>query len=63
MRNSLRWVRQAMRCCSQIDWIVVSNEVGLNVVPENAVARANQRMAAHADEVYFLVAGLPQRFK
>ena len=56
---------------SEADWIVVSNEVGLSVVPDNAVARAyrdalgraNQRMAAHADEVYFLVAGLVQRFK
>ena len=28
-----------------------------------ALGRANHRMAGHADEVYFLVAGLPQRFK
>ena len=56
---------------SDADWIVVSNEVGLSIVPDNAMARAyrdalgraNQRMAGHADEVYFLVAGLPQRFK
>jgi len=56
---------------SSSDWIVVSNEVGLSVVPENAMARAyrdalgraNQRMAAHADEVYFLIAGLAQVLK
>jgi adenosylcobinamide kinase / adenosylcobinamide-phosphate guanylyltransferase len=29
----------------------------------DALGRANQRIAAHADAVYFLVAGLPQRFK
>ncbi|MGQ9890116.1 MAG: bifunctional adenosylcobinamide kinase/adenosylcobinamide-phosphate guanylyltransferase [Aggregatilineales bacterium] len=53
------------------DWIVVSNEVGLSVVPENAYARAyrdalgraNQRVAQFADEAYFVVAGLPMRLK
>jgi adenosylcobinamide kinase/adenosylcobinamide-phosphate guanylyltransferase len=47
--------------------IAVSNEVGLGVVPEYPLARlyrdqlgwANQRLAATADRVYFLVAGLP----
>ena len=53
------------------DWIVVSNEVGLSVVPENAYARAyrdalgraNQRVAQFADEAYFVAAGLPLRLK
>lgn len=53
------------------DWIVVSNETGLSVVPENAYARAyrdalgraNQRIAQFADEAYFVVAGLPLRLK
>lgn len=52
-------------------WIVVSNEVGLGLVPSNplgrayrdALGRANQRIAAAADEVYLLVAGLPLRLK
>jgi adenosylcobinamide kinase/adenosylcobinamide-phosphate guanylyltransferase len=47
--------------------IAVSNEVGLGVVPEYPLARlyrdqlgwANQRLAAAADRVFFLVAGLP----
>jgi len=47
--------------------VVVSNEVGLAIVPENALARRfrdlqgqlNQRIAAHADEVVLMVAGLP----
>ncbi len=51
--------------------IVVSNEVGLGLVPPYPVGRvyrdllglANQRLAESADEVYLLVAGLPQRLK
>jgi adenosylcobinamide kinase/adenosylcobinamide-phosphate guanylyltransferase len=47
--------------------IAVTNEVGLGVVPEYPLARlyrdqlgwANQRLAAAADRVYFLVAGYP----
>lgn len=47
--------------------IVVSNEVGLALVPLNPlgrafadiVGRANQRLAAAADAAYLLVAGLP----
>jgi adenosylcobinamide kinase / adenosylcobinamide-phosphate guanylyltransferase len=49
------------------DWIVVSNEVGLGLVPPYPLGRlyrdwlgwANQRLAAIADEVYVLVAGIP----
>jgi adenosylcobinamide kinase/adenosylcobinamide-phosphate guanylyltransferase len=47
-------------------FIVVSNEVGLGLVPEHplgrlfrdALGRANQRVAAQADKVYLLVAGM-----
>ncbi len=47
--------------------IVVSNEVGLGVVPaytlgrlyRDVLGRANQRLAALADQVLFMVAGLP----
>ena len=50
---------------------VVSNEVGLGIVPDNALARrfrdeaghANQRLAKACDEVVFLAAGLPLRLK
>jgi adenosylcobinamide kinase/adenosylcobinamide-phosphate guanylyltransferase len=56
---------------SGIDWIIVSNEVGMGVVPENAWARAyrdalgraNQIVASAADEVFFVAAGLPLRLK
>lgn len=52
-------------------WYVVSNEVGLSIVPENALARRfrdeqgrlNQKIAAIADEVLFMVAGLPMKVK
>ena len=47
--------------------VIVSNEVGLSVVPENRMARAfrdaqgiaNQRIAEIAGEVIFVAAGLP----
>lgn len=51
--------------------IVVSNEVGLGLVPEtplgrtfrDSLGRVNQQFAEAADEVYLLVAGLPLRLK
>ena len=51
--------------------VLVANEVGLGIVPDNALARAfrdaagrlNQELAARADTVLFLVAGLPMRIK
>lgn len=51
--------------------IVVSNEVGQGIVPANALAhrfrdhagQLNQRVAAIADRVYFITAGLPAQLK
>lgn len=51
--------------------IVVSNEVGLGVVPasnlgrlyRDLLGRANQQLAAQADQVIFMVAGLPLTVK
>lgn len=56
---------------SDAAWFVVSNEVGLGIVPayplgrvyRDALGRANQRMAALADRVIFMVAGLPMTVK
>jgi adenosylcobinamide kinase/adenosylcobinamide-phosphate guanylyltransferase len=52
-------------------WLVISNEVGLGIVPSNAysrayrdgLGRANQRLAKAAGEVLFMVAGLPMKVK
>lgn len=56
---------------SDAAWYIVSNEVGLGIVPayplgrlyRDALGRANQRLAAVADEVLFMVAGLPMKVK
>lgn len=56
---------------SEARFIIVSNEVGLGIVPADRVSRlyrdllgrANQVLAAHADEVYLLVAGIPVAVK
>jgi adenosylcobinamide kinase/adenosylcobinamide-phosphate guanylyltransferase len=54
-----------------VDLILVSNEVGMGIVPENALARryrdvlgiVNARAAHAADKVYWMVAGLPLEIK
>jgi adenosylcobinamide kinase / adenosylcobinamide-phosphate guanylyltransferase len=51
--------------------IIVTNEVGMGIVPEHPLARtfrdlageANERIAAKADEVYVTISGLPLRLK
>lgn len=51
--------------------VLVANEVGLGIVPENALARRfrdaagrlNQRLALVADRVVLLVAGIPVKVK
>ena len=56
---------------STADVIIVTNEVGCGIVPENALAREfrdragrmNQRFAEAADEVYWMVFGQPLRVK
>ena len=51
----------------RVDVVVVSNEVGMSLVPDNRLGRlyrdllgrANQQLAAEADTVYLMVAGIP----
>jgi adenosylcobinamide kinase/adenosylcobinamide-phosphate guanylyltransferase len=51
--------------------VLVSNEVGLGIVPDNALARQfrdaqgvlNQRLAARAERVIMMVAGVPVAVK
>jgi adenosylcobinamide kinase / adenosylcobinamide-phosphate guanylyltransferase len=53
------------------DFIIVTNEVGLGIVPGDRVSRlyrdclgrANQMLAACADEVYLMVSGIPVTVK
>ena len=66
VRKILRGIR-----ASSGQVVVVSNELGLGLVPGDAVSRVfrdvagrmNQLVAAEADEVYFLLSGLPVRLK
>ena len=56
---------------SDATFIIVSNEVGLGLVPANemgrlyrdSLGRANQMLAGYVDEVYLLVAGIPVNVK
>ncbi|MDO5756380.1 MAG: bifunctional adenosylcobinamide kinase/adenosylcobinamide-phosphate guanylyltransferase [Rhodobacterales bacterium] len=58
-----------MRCAAPV--VIVSNEVGLSVVPDNALARRfqrsqgalNQRLAQRAELVVLVTAGLPLALK
>ena len=58
-------------CSRQADVFVVTNEVGMGIVPANALAREfrdqagllNQQVAAIADEAYMVVSGIPMRLK
>jgi len=53
------------------DWFIISNEVGLGLVPpyqmgrvyRDALGWANQRLAREADKVIFMVAGIPTTIK
>jgi adenosyl cobinamide kinase/adenosyl cobinamide phosphate guanylyltransferase len=60
------WVR-----LQNIDLVLISNEVGMGIVPENALARnfrdvlgrVNARAAQHAHQVFWMMAGLPLEIK
>lgn len=60
----------ALKACPARLWLI-SNETGLGIVPENALARRfrdetgrlHQRLAVEADRVVMIVAGLPLNLK
>ncbi|MGB9672719.1 MAG: bifunctional adenosylcobinamide kinase/adenosylcobinamide-phosphate guanylyltransferase [Anaerolineales bacterium] len=57
----LQWVEE-----HPLDWIIVSNEVGLGLVPpyplgrmyRDVLGRVNQKIAQRAQEVFFMLAGI-----
>ncbi|EQB07011.1 hypothetical protein L288_10250 [Sphingobium quisquiliarum P25] len=61
---------KAVRSCT-VPLVLVANEVGLSIVPDNALARRfrdeagwlNQQIAAVCDEAVFVAAGLPLTLK
>jgi adenosylcobinamide kinase/adenosylcobinamide-phosphate guanylyltransferase len=70
------WSKEAARLAETLraqksSVVLVTNEVGLGIVPDNPLARRfrdaagtmNQMIAQAADEVEFVVAGLPVRVK
>lgn len=71
--NIIKEVEALLRICKQYckQLIVVSNEVGLGIVPayrlgnifRDIAGRINQRLAKEADQVFFLVSGLPLKIK
>ena len=65
--------QEVVEAARQYSWTVifVTNEVGLGIVPADALSRrfrdlagrCNQVIAAAADEVYFVVSGIPMKVK
>ncbi len=61
----------ALRAVKESSVFIVSNEVGMGIVPENELARRfrdlagrlNQKVAALADEVYVMFSGVPVKIK
>ena len=56
---------------SKADFVLVTNEVGLGIIPDNPMSRiyrdllgkANQTLASACDRVYLMVSGLPIKIK
>jgi adenosylcobinamide kinase / adenosylcobinamide-phosphate guanylyltransferase len=76
LRDGRDWAKEAARLVEALraqrsPVVLVTNEVGAGIVPDNALARefrdaaglVNQMIARAADEVEFVVAGLPMRVK
>ncbi len=55
----------------KVPFVIVTNEVGMGVVPEypsgrafrDIAGRVNQKLAMEADEVYLCVSGIPVKIK
>ena len=66
-------IDELLACMDKLDasFIIVSNEVGMGLVPETRLGRiyrdllgkANRLIAQHTKEIYFMVAGMPIEVK
>ena len=66
-------IDELVDCINQVKarFIIVSNEVGLGLVPDNRIGRlyrdllgrANQILAQCVDEIYLMMAGIPVQIK
>jgi len=70
IKKEMRRVLKTLRAASYRS-LLVSNEVGLGIVPDNALGRqfrdiagaVNQLAAQKADEVFFMISGVPLKIK
>lgn len=72
-KEILKKVRNLLKVLKdkQFETVIVSNEVGMGVVPahklgrnfRDVAGRINQIIAQRADEVYFMISGIPLRIK
>jgi adenosylcobinamide kinase/adenosylcobinamide-phosphate guanylyltransferase len=70
-RVELRGLAECLKSWRGPSLVLITNEVGLGIVPENALAREfrdlagemNQGVARQADEVYWMVFGVPMTVK
>lgn len=66
LRREMHELLSLLRTIDQ-HWLIISNEVGLGLVPEYQMGRvyrdglgwANQKLAREADKVIFMVSGIP----
>jgi adenosylcobinamide kinase / adenosylcobinamide-phosphate guanylyltransferase len=66
-------IKELINCMNKCkaDFIIVTNEVGLGIIPGDYISRlyrdllgkANRLLAERADNVYFMVAGIPMAVK
>lgn len=66
-------IEKVLKAAKEIDstFILVTNEIGMGIVPENKLSRIfrdiagrmNQILAKSADEVYLCVSGIPMKIK
>ena len=69
LQEADQWIQTGREITCSL--ILVGNEVGMGIVPDNPQARTfrdlsgriQQKVAEEADEVYFMVSGLAQKIK